>query len=114
VSARAAARRYVDAVNARDLDALMALFAADAVVVHPSGRYEGRGAIAAFYRDLVFAGQAALTAGRLLADADDVVAMLELVGSSPLDGHQHRLHALDAFDVDPDSGLITALVVYAR
>lgn len=45
--------RYVARANAGDLDALMQLFAEDAVVEHETGRFEGRDAIRGFYRDVI-------------------------------------------------------------
>lgn len=105
----AVARRYVRAVNDADADALMALFADDAVLHHPTGVYEGPTGIRQFYESLVFAGRAELVPARLL-DGDGV-AMLELTASSPLDGHANVVRTLDVFDVN-DQGRITRLTVY--
>lgn len=105
----AVARCYVRAVNDADADTLMALFADDAVLHHPTGVYEGSTGIRQFYESLVFAGRAQLTPGRLL-DGDGV-AMLELTASSPLDDHEHVVRTLDVFDVS-DQGRITRLAVY--
>jgi hypothetical protein len=53
--ARAAADRYIAAINAGDVDALRAVFDHDATLVHPSGTYEGVDAILAYYRNIVLA-----------------------------------------------------------
>ena len=114
MKARTTVVAYCEAVHDLDLDRLLSLFAPDAVVAHPVGVYEGMAAIEGFYRDLVFAGQAQLKVGRLLTDDTGTIAMVELVGSSPLDDHERTVHALDVFDTDPATGLITVLTVYAR
>ena len=53
--ARTTAEAYVDAVNAVDLDGLVALFAEDAVLEHAFGTFEGTEAIRAFYAENVLA-----------------------------------------------------------
>ena len=45
---------YFEAIRARDADALGRLFHSEAVLVSAAGTFEGRDAITAFYRDLVF------------------------------------------------------------
>jgi aldehyde dehydrogenase (NAD+) len=45
---------YFDAIRARDADALARLFSSDAELVTAAGTFEGREAIASFYRDLAF------------------------------------------------------------
>ncbi|MCX7619685.1 MAG: nuclear transport factor 2 family protein [Acidimicrobiales bacterium] len=109
-SASEVARHYVAAVNNADADTLMALFATDAVLVHPTGTYEGNERIRQFYEELVFAGCAELTVGRLL-DGEGV-AMLELMASSPLDGHRSIVSTVDVFDLDDDARIIRLAVYY--
>ena len=48
--ARTTAEAYVDAVNAVDLDGLVALFAEDALLDHTFGTFEGIAAIRTFFR----------------------------------------------------------------
>ena len=55
--ARATAEAYVDAVNAVDLDGLLALFADGAVLDHALGTFEGSAAIRAFYAENVLEEQ---------------------------------------------------------
>jgi ketosteroid isomerase-like protein len=109
--AREAAQAYVDAVNAGDLDTLLALFAKDAVLRHPSGMYEGTEALAGFYGDVVFPTKAFLTLTRLLADGP--LAMFELSASSPLAELGATRDVLDSLTVDGD-GRIISLDVYYR
>ncbi|HEX7522548.1 MAG TPA: nuclear transport factor 2 family protein [Acidimicrobiia bacterium] len=52
-----AADAYVAAVNARDADALVSLFAPGGVLRHPVGTFETPGAIREFYVGLVFAAR---------------------------------------------------------
>jgi 3-phenylpropionate/cinnamic acid dioxygenase small subunit len=51
--ARATQARYADLIDAWDVDALGDVFAADAVLTAPGRRFEGLGAIQAFYRDVL-------------------------------------------------------------
>lgn len=53
MKAREVVDRYVARANARDVDALMQLFAEDAVVEHETGRFEGRDAIRGLYADVI-------------------------------------------------------------
>ena len=50
------ARRYVAAMNAGDIDAMMGLFASGAVMRHPTGVYAGDAAIREFFVDVAFEG----------------------------------------------------------
>lgn len=63
-----AAQRYVDAVNAADLDALVAAFAPEAVVVDVSRRIRGHEAI------------------RTWADREVIGGSLRVLESTPMDG----------------------------
>lgn len=109
-AARHAAERYVTAVNAANGDQLLALFAEQATLLHPTGRYDGHQAIRELYETIVFAGRAQLRPGRLLAEGD--TAMLELFATSPLaEPGSPPLRTLDVFTVDA-AGAITELVVY--
>lgn len=104
-------KAYVDAVNTADLDAMVKLFTTDGEIVHPLGTFTGPGEIAGFYRDVVFAGQAAVTAGDVLT-ADRLV-MAEISATSPLDPNAGTAYAIDVFRLDP-GGRITSLEIYYR
>jgi hypothetical protein len=116
----ALARAYVDAVNAADEAGLLGLFAEGAILHHPTGVFEGKPAIAAFYRDVVIAGQTALTLGRVLSgepegpDDAETMVVFELVATSRLLGEGDApLHSVDVASLDPD-GRIAVFDVYYR
>jgi len=108
-SARAAAERYVVAVNQRGADLLMELFAPNATLSHPAGTYRGHQEIRNFYEGLVFRAETTVAVTRLVADAR--VAFAELTGSSPFS--PSPTHLVDVFEVDED-GKIVHLGIYAR
>ncbi len=110
-TATTTAQRYVTAVNDADEAALMALFAPDAVLRHPLGTYQGHDEIAAFYRDVVFAGKAQTEITRLVAGPGVEVAQIE--ASSPLGEPGNRAYAADVFTLGP-GGVIQALEIYYR
>lgn len=101
---------YVANINAGDHAGLLANFSAEAVLHHPAGTFTGE-ELGAFYRDVVFAGQAVLTAGTVLVDGP--IVMAEIAATSPLDPDGAALHALDVFRLTPD-GRIAALDIYYR
>lgn len=105
------ASRYVEAVNAQDADRLLALFAPDALLLHPVGRFEGTDAIAGFYRDVVFLGQAEATVVEHHAFDRVEVALLE--ATSPLDPDAATVHAADVFTINA-SGTLDRLEIYYR
>jgi len=102
---------YVDAVHARDPEALAALFAPDGVLRHPAGTFTGPAEIAGFYRDVVIAGQARITVGAVLTG--DGIVMAELAATSDLAPDAGATHAVDVFRLDAD-GCIAALEIYYR
>ena len=113
---------YVAAINAADADAVVALFADEAVLVNPLGTFTGSDEITGFYRDVVVAGQAVLTIGAVtVVDAVDgsadgsaggPVVRAEVIATSPLDPDGGRLVADDAFHLD--AGRITRLEITYR
>ncbi len=107
--ARNSAERYVDAINRRDGDALMGLFAPNARLHHPTGTYRGHAEIRDFYERLVFVAEVTVTIRRLVASGD--VAIAELIGSSPFAAAPTRV--VDVFEVGAD-GKIVELAIYVR
>jgi hypothetical protein len=103
-------RRYVDAVNGADLDALMALFADGAVLHHPMGTFADAEAMRAFYRDVVVAGKAVTTIVASSRDGDREWVEIEATSAS---GSGKVVHAVDVFEVD-ESGRIARLAIYYR
>ena len=108
---------YVAAINAGDADAVVALFADEAVLVNPLGTFTGSDEITGFYRDVVVAGQAVLTIGEVVVDATDgsagAVVTAEVVAASPLDPDGGQLVADDVFHLDA-AGRITRLEITYR
>jgi ketosteroid isomerase-like protein len=108
-AAQQAAERYVEAVCAEDMEALLALFQAGAVVRNQLGTFEGLDAIRGFYADVAFAGKARPVIVRCHEEGD--VAMVELEATSPLGDPEHKAYAVDVFHVD-EAGLVTRLDIY--
>jgi len=102
--ARTTAEAYVDAVNAVDLDSLVALFADHALLEHAFGTFEGTEAIRAFYAENVLAFTPQVTSSDWLEQGRTVTFHLE----ASVDGAVS--HTVDHLTVD-DAGLITHLEV---
>ena len=107
--ARQAADRYVECVNSTDLDGLLALFAADAVLTPPRGVPECRGgdAIRSFYANVVFQQAPAVTPTNVVEQGNQCVAELTAV----MNGEPS--HLIDVFEVG-DEGTVTRLAIYLR
>jgi hypothetical protein len=105
--ARTTADAYVDAVNAVDLDGLIALFAEDAVLDHAFGTFEGTDAIRAFYAENVLAFAPQVEPGDWLEQGRTVTFHLD----AHVDGATSK--TVDHLTVD-DSGRIAHLEVGFR
>lgn len=105
--ARMTAEAYVAAVNAVDLDGLIALFADGAVLEHAFGTFEGTEAIRTFYADNVLAFTPQVTSSDWLEQGRTVTFHLE----ASVDGATSQ--TVDHLTVD-DAGLITHLEVGFR
>ena len=104
-----AAERYLDLVNTRDLDNLVALFASDAKVHHPAGEFTGHDGIRAFY-----AGNVLLHGPRVSAVSwveAGPVCVFEM--EARVQGGEGVAHVIDHLTVD-DRGLIDRLAIYYR
>ena len=102
---------YVEAVNARDVEALVGLFAPHATLSHPLGTFTGANDIGTFYRHVVVAGQADVTAGAVLSEG--TLVMAEISATSALDPNGTTAYAIDVFRLD-EQGLVVKLEVYYR
>jgi steroid delta-isomerase len=102
---------YVEAVNARDVDTIVGLFAPGATLSHPLGTFTGAREIGTFYRDVVIAGQADVTAGAVLSEG--TLVMAEISATSALDPNASTAHAIDVFRLD-EQGLVADLEIYYR
>ena len=105
--ARATAEAYVDAVNAVDLDGLLALFADGAVLDHAFGTFEGTAAIRAFHAENVLAFTPQVTSSDWVEQGRTVTFHLE----ASVDGATSQ--TVDHLTVDA-AGLITHLEVGFR
>jgi ketosteroid isomerase-like protein len=105
--ARTTAEAYVDAVNAVDLDGLVALFAEDAVLDHAFGTFEGADAIRSFYAENVLAFAPQVEPGDWLEQGRTVTFHL----AAHVDGATSR--TVDHLTVD-DTGRISHLDVGFR
>lgn len=104
------AEAYVDSVNRADLDDLLRLFAKDAVLLNPAGKFEGHAAISDFYTGVVFKGQAVTEIERHhIADGAEIV---QLRASSPLGEPGRFVYAVDVFTIA--DGRIERLEIYYR
>lgn len=105
------AEQYIDAVNAADIERLMALFAPDATVRNPQGTFEGKEAVRWFYESVVFAGQAITTIEKQFNF--DGVDVLQISATSRLaEKGSPPLHAADVFVLS--DGHIDELDIYYR
>jgi ketosteroid isomerase-like protein len=104
-------QQYVEAINAADLDALLALFAEGAVLQHPMGTFTDPESMARFYRDVVFAGQAVTRIATTSRDGNRV--WVEIEASSPLGEPGNKVYAADLFELD-ETGRISRLAIYYR
>ena len=108
-AAREAGEAYQRHVAAADADALVALFADDAVLLHPAGEFHGQTAIRGFYEANVLPHKVRMDAVSWVVDGTTCVFELEAraAASGP------ATYAIDHMTVGPD-GRITRLAIYYR
>jgi ketosteroid isomerase-like protein len=111
VAGNGIADAYVGAVNAGDLEAILALCSPDAVLNNPAGTFTGLDEIRSFYGSVVLAGKARLTIRSVQAADRRVTA--ELTATSPLGQAGNELVAVDKFVLD-DEGRIRSLEIVYR
>ena len=108
---RRAAEAYVEHVNARDADALLGLFAADALLLAAGGQtLQGSEEIRAFYESAVFPPAPVVRAVRFIEQGDTCAMELEATTSAAPD---LTAHLIDVLTVDA-AGAITRLAIYMR
>ena len=108
--ARHAALAYVECINTKDLDRLLALFADNGRLNHPFGLFDGKDKLAEFYGGLVMLADTVLSTGRIAAEGS--VCSIEVIGRSP-QAPDKAQYAVDLFEVN-EQGLITELAIYYR
>ncbi len=105
-AARVAGERYVERVNAADLDALVALFADDATVLHPLGAFTGRDAVRDFYATNILPHGPVLTASRWVVDG--ATCVFELAATTP----RGTSNAIDHCTVDASGRIVRMAIAY--
>lgn len=105
--AHTAAADYVRQVNAGDLDALVALFAPYATLLHPLGTFTGTAAIRGFYATNVLAHSPRLVASDWVHDGPHCV--FELAATTG----ERTSHAIDHLTVD-GTGKIARMAIGYR
>jgi steroid delta-isomerase len=111
VATESIADAYVRAINAGDVDGVVALFAPEAVLRNPAGTFEGLEQIRSFYESVVIAGRARLTV-RSVTRNDDGTVTAELVATSPLGEPGNEINAVDDFVLDDDGHIRALDIVY--
>ncbi|MFL6055707.1 MAG: nuclear transport factor 2 family protein [Actinoallomurus sp.] len=106
---KATLQRYLDALNAADADAVVALFAEDAVVMDPYGKapHEGRAAIAKFFGDVCQSGATATLDTPIRGSYGDRAAMAFTVHV----GDDWHIRVIDVMTFD-DTGKIIRMEAY--
>ncbi len=102
------ARRYVEALNAGDIDAMTSLFAPGAVLRHPTGVYTDGDAIRGFFLEGVFAYSAHLTIVAEFEEGD--MAWLEVEAESDVTPGRQRV--IDVFRLD-EKGRVVDVGIYS-
>lgn len=102
------ALKLFDALNNSDIETAMSVYADDAVLTHPFGRFEGKDAIKDFYAGTVLAAKTVLTVGATLEQGQ--ACGVQLTAVSP-QAPEHPQRAFDYIEVNAD-GLVAELSVY--
>lgn len=96
-------------MNRRDGAALVARFAEEATLHHPTGIYRGHEQIRDFYERLVFHAGTTIRVKHVLAAGE--IAIAEILGTSPF--APTPVYVVDVFEVN-DRAQIVELTVYVR
>jgi hypothetical protein len=108
--AKQAALAYVEYINSKNLEGLLALFAEDGQLTHPYGVFKGKDKLEEFYGGLVMKADTQLSVGRIAAEA--CVCSIEVKGVSP-QAPDKAQYAIDLFEVN-EQGLVKELAIYYR
>lgn len=100
---------YLDALEAGDLEAMLALFADDATVVSP---IRGPTAPAPFYEELFSETARSETTVRHRFEADDCVAVHFDYRWVLDDGSETTFECIDVFDLDDEGRIVELRIVY--
>ena len=109
-AARTAAEAYQRHINAGDADALMALFADDALLLHPVGTFTGASEIRTFYETNVLPFAVTMDAVSWVHDDDTCVFEVEARASAG----GAATYAIDRLTVDGDGRIVRLAIYYRR
>lgn len=109
---KAVMQKYLDAFNAQDADAVLALYAENATVEDPVGSppLQGKEAIGAFYQKVIPMGSKLKLAAPIRGSHSNSAAMAFVVESA-MDGHTVNINVIDVMTFD-ESGKITSMRAY--
>jgi len=108
--AKKVAEAYVEHINAKNLEGLLALFSDDGELVHPFGVFSGKEKLEEFYGGIVMHADTVLSVSAMVAEGNSAVA--EVAGVSPQAPDQAQ-YALDLFELNGE-GKISSLRIYYR
>ncbi len=112
MTAAQAAEAYVAAINAADVDALLALFAPGAEMRNPAGTFSNPDELRGFYEGTALAGKTQLTVVAI-GEESDTVATAELEATSPLSPEgTPPLRAIDVFTIDAEGRIVDLDITY--
>jgi steroid Delta-isomerase len=109
-TARELADRYVEAVNAGDLETVVALFADDAQLLNPFGHFTGTEPVRGFYEKTIFAVTPRVTAAGWIEEGNRIAFELE----ARVDGYDAVQYAMDHLTVAADGEHIGRMALYYR
>ncbi len=101
-----AGRAYVEHVNAADLEALVGLFAVDAVLRHPLGEFRGVDAVREFYATNILPHGPQLVASGWVSDESTCAFILEATTAGRIS------HSIDHCTVSADGRIIAMTIAY--
>jgi steroid Delta-isomerase len=109
-TARELADRYVEAINAGDLETVVALFADDAELLNPFGHFTGTEQVRGFYEKTILAVTPRVTAAGWIEERNRIAFELE----ARVDGYDAVQYAMDHLTVAPDGEHIGRMALYYR
>ncbi|MFE3227887.1 nuclear transport factor 2 family protein [Nocardia sp. NPDC059228] len=108
--ARQLADRYVDRVDAGDLDGIVALFADNAELLNPFGHFAGSEQIRGFYEKTILAVTPRVTAAGWIEQDNRIAFELQ----ARVDGYDAVQYAMDHLTVAADGDHIARMALYYR
>lgn len=107
-----ALQSYIDRFNARDVEGMVALYAADASIEDPVGKppLQGSAAIREFYQSAMVSNATLRLSAPIRGTQGDCAAMAFEI-RIPLPQGEHILHAIDVMSFN-QAGLVTAMRAY--